>query len=524
MCRSSVFSADQRGVAEAIAELAYCNPFTSDRIQLERAVLGEAFVWTDDAWHKRVDLNGMPPNIDLMTERARDLADALRARLAKRAGSDRDQMLYENVVLYFLYNDHQAAFRALIVEDGPEPRPSQTRQRAPFYTEFMEKLRYYLAVSDYPYSSLHDPEHLFSCLFQLRRAFHFIYDNIIGGSIPAARLRAAVWQSIFTHDQLRYRRTLYRRMGDVATLITGPSGTGKELVAQAIGLSRYIPFDAKRLCFVDDFWESIYAVNLSALSPTLIESELFGHRKGAFTGAIQDRRGWFEACPALGTVFLDEIGEVDQALQVKLLRVLQSRTFHPIGSTETRNFRGKVVAATNRDLATEMEEGQFRADLYYRLCSDIIVTPSLDSQIRESPDHLRNLILFVSRGVAGADEAEALAQEVESWVVAHLGLNYSWPGNIRELEQCVRNILIRQTYTPPEVRAKNERAALADAVCAGRLSADELTRHYYSLVYSQTRNYQETARRLGVDGRTVKSKVDQRLLNAYGPASRDEVG
>ena len=106
------------------------------------------------------------------------------------------------------------------------------------------------------------------------------------------------------------------------TLVTGPSGTGKELVARAIALSRYIPFDATARAFAERPEESFFPLNLSALSPTLIESELFGHRRGAFTGAVGDRAGYLEACPPLGTVFLDEIGEVEGAIQVKLLRVL----------------------------------------------------------------------------------------------------------------------------------------------------------------------------------------------------------
>ena len=132
-----------------------------------------------------------------------------------------------------------------------------------------------------------EASHLFACFFQIRRAFDLIFRHIIGASRPAANLRATVWQSIFTHDMRRYRRSLYRRMHDVTTLVTGPSGTGKELVARAIGLSRYIPFDPDREMFVADLDGSFHALNLSALSPTLIESELFGHRKGAFTGALE---------------------------------------------------------------------------------------------------------------------------------------------------------------------------------------------------------------------------------------------
>src|SRR5262249_2233744 len=168
-------------------------------------------------------------------------------------------------------------------------------------------------------------------------------------------------------------------------LITGPSGSGKELVAQAIGLARYIPFDAERQAFVENFAGSFYALNPSALSPTLIESELFGHRRGAFTGAVQDRAGWREGGRRLGTVFLDEIGELEPALQVKLLRVLQTRTFQRLGDTRDRRFHGKIIAATNRELATEMAAGRFRKDLYYRLCSDIVVTPALQEHLRPPP-------------------------------------------------------------------------------------------------------------------------------------------
>src|SRR2546429_7883924 len=179
--------------------------------------------------------------------------------------------------------------------------------------------------------------------------------------MAAARLRAAVWQSIFTHDIRRYQRTLYERMGDFTTLITGPSGTGKELVARAVGLSRYVPFDPKTSTFAEDFAGSFYAINLSALPPTLIESELFGHRRGAFTGALQDRRGWLEVCPPRGTVFLDEIGDLDASIQVKLLRGIQTRTFQPLGDTQDRHLHGKLIAETNRLLSTAILGGSFRS-------------------------------------------------------------------------------------------------------------------------------------------------------------------
>src|SRR5205807_3458271 len=136
-----------------------------------------------------------------------------------------------------------------------------------------------------------------------------------------------------------------------------------------------------KLAFEADGEQAFFPINISALSPTLVESELFGHRRGAFTGAIADRKGWLETCPASGSVFLDELGDLDPEIQVKLLRVIETRTFHPVGDTASRQFQGKLIAATNRNLAADIPKGRFREDLYYRLCSDQIATPSLAEQV-----------------------------------------------------------------------------------------------------------------------------------------------
>ncbi len=161
--------------------------------------------------------------------------------------------------------------------------------------------------------------------------------------------------------------------------------------------------------------ESFVAINIAALSPTLIESELFGHRRGSFTGAIGDRKGWLEACPDSGSVFLDELGELDLAIQVKLLRVIETRLFSPVGDTTPRQFHGKLIAATNRDLPAEIRAGRFREDLYYRLCADLIQTPSLAEQIRESPGVLHELLHYMTLRTVGED-AEQCLPEVEQWI------------------------------------------------------------------------------------------------------------
>ena len=309
-------------------------------------------------------------------------------------------------MLYVLYDRFRPQLQATI-----EPALEGTvPAKIAFWPDFKRAFEHYLSLPDQSLPSNYEPAHIFAGFFQVRRAFHHIFDYIVGQSMPTARVRGAVWQSIFTHDLRRYRRSLYNRMSDIATLISGPSGTGKELVARAVGLSRYIPFDEKKVCFTDDFRGSFHAVNISALSPTLIESELFGHAKGSFTGAIADRAGWLEQCKPLGTVFMDEIGELDPSIQVKMLRVVQSRTFRASAKRRMRPFHGKLIAATNRNLADEMRTGRFREDLYYRLCSDLITTTPLREQLADAPEDLHNLVLFAAERIAGDDAEDACAR------------------------------------------------------------------------------------------------------------------
>jgi DNA-binding NtrC family response regulator len=221
---------------------------------------------------------------------------------------------------------------------------------------------------------------------------------------------------------------------------------------------------------------------------------------------VEDRVGWMESCPRLGTIFLDEIGEVSTEIQVKLLRVIQTRCFSRIGESKPRTFMGKIVAATNRDLAAEMKLGRFREDFYYRLCSDLIITPSLQEQLKAEPGDLRNLLSFICQRIV-ADDADELAREVEHWITQNVGREYAWPGNFRELEQCARNILIRREYRTAEAPADVSASDLAALMDTGSLSADDLIKRYAKLVYSKNGSYEETARKLNLDRRTVKAKV-----------------
>ena len=481
-------SKGERAFVRAVSQLAFCNPFTPERIECERAALGSDFVEGEPVWSLPVGEPERPrANAWLIVDRLQPLAEQLRNRLSEEVREE-DLTLYEDAVLHLLYQRYYNRLGA---------------GQWSCYREFLADWRHFFRLEGV---ARHDPCHTFAGFRQIQRAFDQIFRDIIGSSLPAARLRASVWQSIFTHDMRRYRRTLYQRMGDFATLITGPSGTGKELAARAIAQSRYVPFDDRRLVFAGDEAAAFFPINISALSPALVESELFGHRRGSFTGAIADRKGWLETCSALGSVFLDELGDLDPTIQVKLLRVIETRTFHPVGETASRQFQGKLIAATNRDLAADIRKGRFREDLYYRLCSDQIITPSLAEQIAGAPHVLQELVVYMARRIAGP-ESDELAHEVIAWIGQNLEPDYAWPGNYRELEQCIKNVLIRRDYRPSRSRLEDPLDRLTENFRAGRLTAEQLLSSYCELVYRQTGSYEETARRLGIDRRTVKSKM-----------------
>ena len=503
--RRGFLSDREREAVQAIAALATDNPFLPERIEHERRALGGSFRRVTAVWHADADIAAVNPNVEKLTAVVERLAPDLRERLVQGAHATAVELeAYQGLVRYLLYYRCIPAFDALI-EQSRSGRPATERVRD--YARFRDEVAHYLELPCVPAVLRPAPGHLYAWGYQIRRAFVGTFRGMYGGSLPAANLRAAVWQSIFTHDTRRYARSLYDRMGDVTTLVLGESGTGKELVARAIAGARYIPFDAETSRFREDSASGFRAVNLSALSPTLIESELFGHRRGAFTGALQDREGWLESCPATGTVFLDEIGELAAPVQVKLLRVLQSRQFQRVGEIADRRFAGKLVAATNRDLPAEIADGRFREDLYYRLCADVIRTPTLREQIADSPDELPGLIQTIAQRIVDEQDAEELTTEVVTFCRDQLGRDYPWPGNVRELEQCVRNVLVRGHYRPAVLERRDGGDELARLLREGSLSADELLRRYCRHVYELAGSYEEAARRLGLDRRTVRARI-----------------
>ena len=220
---------------------------------------------------------------------------------------------------------------------------------------------------------------------------------------------------------------VYKRLGQLAAgrvnaLIRGETGTGKELVARAIHYNS--PWAA----------EPFIAVNCTAIPEPLLESELFGHVRGAFTGAVSDRKGRF-ALAGQGTIFLDEVGDTSPEFQAKLLRVLENHEYYPVGAERAERTEARVLAATHRDLEQLMESGRFRQDLYYRLRIVEIVLPPLHERPDDIPLLARHFIRRASRELHRAEPA--LATEALHALLAH-----DWPGNVRELEHCLTRAVV----------------------------------------------------------------------------------
>jgi len=278
-----------------------------------------------------------------------------------------------------------------------------------------------------------------------------------------------------------------------SVLITGESGVGKELVADAV--HELSPRRDKPMV----------KVHCAALSSNLLESELFGHEKGAFTGAVSRRRGRFELANG-GTLFLDEIGEIDQNLQIKLLRVLQEREFERVGGEETVETDVRIIAATNRDLKAEIEKGSFREDLYFRLNVVSINVPPL----RDRKDDIPVMAIGFLKEFA-ADNGKAV-EGINEKAFSRLHA-YNWPGNIRELRNCIesavvmcRGSLITEDDLPPALQSAGDEDWVRVPV---NISLDEAEKIIIrGAVTYHKGNKSRAAETLGIGRKTLHRKLD----------------
>ena len=282
---------------------------------------------------------------------------------------------------------------------------------------------------------------------------------------------------------------------DSTLLITGESGTGKEVLA------RYTHDASNRA------EGPFMSINCGALPETLLESELFGHVKGSFTGAVRDKQGLFAAARG-GTFFMDEVGEMPASLQVKLLRVLQQREVIPVGATESIPVDVRIIAATNRDLEEEVRRGNFRSDLFYRLNVIAMDLPAL----RDRRDDLILLIDAFLQGMANDDEPpKALSAEAMDAVMV-----YEWPGNVRELQNALEHAvvlsngpLIEPQHLPDRITRRKKEPLVAERAQPNP-SLDLIERAYIMFVLqAEGGNKTRAAEVLGIDPSTLYRKLSR---------------
>jgi two-component system, NtrC family, response regulator HydG len=217
---------------------------------------------------------------------------------------------------------------------------------------------------------------------------------------------------------------------------------------------------------------------------------------------VEDHQGLFERCSPHGSLFLDEIGELAAPVQIKLLNVIQDRTFSPVGSRRQIRFEGRMIAATNRPIDQLRREGRFRDDFFYRLCSDVIEVPPLRQRLRESPRELEQLVDLLLARITGRSSPQ-LVEEVLARLRSNLPADYDWPGNVRELEQALRRILLKGAYAH-EPAGGARRDDWLEQASEGNLTAGELLRRYCLALYERHGSYEAVARKAGLDRRTVK--------------------
>jgi len=321
-------------------------------------------------------------------------------------------------------------------------------------------------------------------------------------------LNGIVGSSAKIQDVLR----MVARLKDTRTpvLIAGESGTGKELVARAIHFRGSL---AKR---------PFVAVDCGSLVPTLIESELFGYEKGAFTGAMRSKHGLFQAASG-GTIFLDEVGELPLEMQTKLLRVLQEKEVRPVGSNERAKVDVRVVAATNRDLEEAYRDGSFRKDLYFRLNVVTVHLPAL----RERRSDIPTLVNWFLDRYAPNQTLEVTPAAMQCL------MRYEWPGNVRELENCIERAVALGNHTgidvsdlPPAIRSAPPSAAALETAAAALPEAhvdlqstdlEEMERVTIQRVFEEVKGDKALAgRKLGISRATLYRKLKRYGIPGQG--------
>jgi transcriptional regulator with PAS, ATPase and Fis domain len=315
------------------------------------------------------------------------------------------------------------------------------------------------------------------------------------------RARHDTWAACFG-DSLRLALDLERVIRDHDVLILGETGTGKEKFAHAMQTATPGGDDGQPA--------PSSAINAAAIPDTLVESELFGHEKGAFTGATDARIGRLRSADG-GSFFLDEVGDLPQTTQVKLLRVIETNEVFPVGSDVSHSVDVRYIAATHKDLMGLVEARQFRRDLYERLAGNILTIPPL----RDRPEDIVEIGKYFLESYAKRSRVE-VGEGIESWLSSSEARSYHWPGNVRELQNVLRNLMLG---LPPQITSRHPDSGETTAatpggtnipasILAGTATFQELGDWYIRRVLDDNEgNLTQAARSLGLDRSTIRRRL-----------------
>lgn len=468
-----------------VASLAFVNPFSEQREQADCTLLNIA-IHSESIFQRSEKIQQL-----LHTK----LKTIDRFNINDYQGKKLETMKYS--WLFYQFHEFQQPFIELIEKQ-------KMAGNNPIALPFAQNL--ILCFQQAGFNDESEIEKFIALFYQLHRGFYFIDSAITGSCTSIIELRMRLWNNIFTFNPQWYVDFLYEKMEDFSTLLLGETGTGKSLAAHTIGCSGFIPFDISTQRFKESFTRSFQFINLSQYPVSLLESELFGHKKGAFTGAIDHHQGLLARCSEHGAIFIDEIGDIDIPTQVKLLNVIQERTFCPVGSHKKMRFSGRVISATNRNIDKLRKQGKFRDDFYYRLCSDVINIPSLHQRIQENHDELSHLIISLVNRVID-NPSPLLAKQIEKTIRQSIPKNYAWPGNVRELEQCIRQICITGQYHISTDTGTMDHKEFILSDNATENSVQQLLQRYCQFLYKSHGSYEAVAKITQMDRRTVKKYI-----------------
>ena len=469
----------------------YANPFSKERELIDQSIVGEGCTLSGHLL------------VEKMIATLKEWTDRIKNKKVNETLDHKNYAAFKSTILLACFYEFHHEF------DQHFYLEKENRKHLPKFKsseDISGFLRQFTDFKDYEVSKY------ISIFYQMRRAFLLIQSRIIGDSIHSNSIRKQLWDCVFTQNPRIYENFLWENMNDFSILLLGPSGTGKSLAAKTIGESSFVPFDFKQKQFLFNYQESYYSVNLSEIPESLLESTLFGHKKGSFTGAVSDHLGVLRQVPNNGCLFIDEIGDANTSIQLKLLRVLQERTFSAVGETQLHRFSGRILAATNKDIPSSIAKGQMRLDFYYRLSSQKIKFPSLKERIQASENELLFLVKYIITNVLKIDDKNLVDETFRILNCKELE-QYEWQGNIRELEQAVRQTIVTGTFNKENIlhdRAHDPKSYhdILDQLVKNPISVEILTQSYIEKLHLKYKNLSKVGRMTGLDWRTIKKYLD----------------